>query len=106
MFDYCHPIHLAAGDNNLAEVMALLQEDPEALHVVDYIGCLALHHACQYGHVETATYLLDHGSNINQPESLSLSMGRTPLYMACWKSHVRVVEILLLDRGADPSYYL
>lgn len=51
----------------------------------------ALHAASQMGHAEVLQLLLDAGGDPNRPAD----DGATPLLVACYGGHVRVVEMLL-----------
>ena len=85
--------------DDLHGVMAFVEEDSQVMNMVDRRGHTALHFACEIGHVGIAAYLLDHGANINQQSTSTLS---TPLSLACWSGQPSVVQ-LVLDRGADPT---
>jgi len=59
-------------------------------------GASALSIACQNGHVETATLLLDRGANFNR----TTLNGDSSIMIGCWNGRFDVVR-LCLDRGAD-----
>ena len=92
------PIHDAAEQGNLEEVMRLIEEDPEIVDDIDHHHQTALHCASDRGHVEVVSYLLDQGANTDR----KAYDGDTALLYACRSGHVEVVE-LLLSRGADPT---
>jgi len=91
-------IHGAAEEGDLAMVAELVEEDPGVVHRTDGIGWTALHYASEYGHEDIATYLLDHGADINARDV----RGWTPLYSACANDHL-VMVVLLVSKGADPT---
>ena len=93
------PIHRATIHNDLAGVMALVEDDSQVVSVADDKGHTALHIACGMSRLDIAAYLLDHGANINQQSTLESS---TPLSLACMNEHPSLTQ-LLLDRGADPT---
>jgi len=92
------PIHEAAGQGDLDEVMRLIKKDPGVAASTDKTSrrWSALHFASHYGHVEVTCYLLDQGADINAGGNL----GQTPFFMACREGRLGVVE-LLISRGAD-----
>jgi len=94
------PIHHAANQGDLEEVIRLIQEDPGVVDITDDdgIGGAALHYASKNGHVEVACYLLDQGADINARSCF----GSTPLFVVCGSEYLRMVE-LLMSRGADPT---
>jgi len=62
-------------------------------------GATRLHDAAWDGNVEIASYLVNHGADVNSKTSLT---GETPLHFAAGHGHREVVR-LLLKHGADPS---
>ncbi|OMP82577.1 Ankyrin-1, partial [Diplodia seriata] len=58
----------------------------------------ALHLAAQQGHQRIVRWLLGLGANVNSRDPFN----RTPLFDACIRNHLGVVEILL-DHGANPD---
>ena len=52
------------------------------------------------GHYEATKLLLDSGAQINTPSG---SNDDTPLTLACWKGHHRVVK-LLQERGSSVNH--
>ena len=92
---------------DVVQVMGLISEDPDNVNECrDSWGNTPLHRACRFGHVDVVTYLLDHGSHINQriiSVPISRDNGATALYLACMGGNHSVVH-LLLERGADPTF--
>lgn len=62
--------------------------------------CEYVPHTCREGHYEATKLLLDSGAQINTPSG---SNDDTPLTLACWKGHERVVQ-LLLGRGSAVNH--
>ena len=69
------------------------------MNVRDYCGWIPLHEACNYGHTEVVSVLLDGNSNIDDPGGPGCN-GVTPLIDAAYNGHVDVVQ-LLVERGAN-----
>ena len=61
-------------------------------------GDTPLYVACEKGHAEVVTTLLDANADKNQADN----DGDTPLYVACQKGHTEVVTTLL-DANADKN---
>jgi len=80
------PIHIAAADGNLEEVMKLVEDDDRNVNRSSYDGGVPLQEACRIGHVMMVKYLLSHGADINRRGS----GGSTPLHEACVNAKVRV----------------
>ena len=85
------PIHDAAEQGNLEEVMRLIQEDPEIVDATDEYGDTPLYYASIESHVEVVSYLLEQGASID----IKGRDGITALGVSCHNGHVPVVEILL-----------
>ena len=73
--------------------LAFAPRRPEVL--VDPTGATPLFIACQQGHVDVATLLLDKGAEVDKANK----NGATPLYIACNKGHVDAAQ-LLREKGA------
>ena len=80
-----------------AAVLAAVDLDPALLTRANANGDRLLHWACQDGHLELATGLLDRGRDVHA----RCNFGWDALYCASWAGHLPVAA-LLLDRGADP----
>ena len=87
-----------AHDGETEDVLAAVDLNP-VLATLRHTGggIRLLHWACEGGHVELASSLLDRGSVLHA----RTVCGRDALYYASHRGHVPVVS-LLLDRGADP----
>lgn len=120
------PLQLAAGRGQANIVMMLLGHGAE-LEAKDARGFTALHWAAQNGHVDLVQILLDQGAQLEEPctpkypmhweedyystdvaevllgvasDELELNKGLTPLHVAAYNGHEKVVA-LLLERGAQ-----
>ena len=60
-----HPIHLAAGRGDAAEVARLLDAEPSLVDLGDRLGGTALHCAVLGGARDVVTLLLDRGANVH-----------------------------------------
>ena len=94
-----HPITDAAWRGDLGKVMALVQEDPGCVDIVNAIGSTPLYVASCFGKLDMVNYLLDHGANIHK----TVSNGYNPLSIACSWNRLVVVE-LLVGKGADVTF--
>ena len=86
----------AAFVGNMQKVRQMVEQHPWLLHARDARGDTVLVKACMNGSCETATYLLDKGADINQPEEVSRLLSKAVL-----GNHMAVFN-LLLERGANP----
>lgn len=66
---------VAAKSGNLADVRAILQNHPEVINQRDEVGATALHHAAFGGYREVVRALVEHGAEVNAPDS---EFGATP----------------------------
>jgi len=95
-----------SGD--MAEVTRLVDENPECVNSLGELGgrhVWPLHIAIINRHGEVATYLIDHGADINQrmeEEENGQYQGETPLLVAVYRKYEDMVE-LLLSKGADAT---
>ena len=91
---------MACAKDGHADVAALLLDgvDPDFVGDATADGYTALLAACNYGHVEVARLLLDHGADVDG----CLGDGWSALMAACCHGS-RAVASLLLERGADPQ---
>jgi ankyrin repeat protein len=93
---YKTPLHEAARDGKLSRVKALVKKYPNAVDTWNDFGRTPLHLAAEYGHNETAVFLLEKGTDID----VRGPRGDTPLHLAAGNGHTSTVE-LLLNRKAD-----
>jgi uncharacterized protein len=94
------PLHIAAFAHNAAAVRALLaaDADPDELATASFAPVTPLGTAANFGAVEVAGVLLEHGADTEKT-----SDGRhTPLHVAAANGHRELVE-LLLAHGANAS---
>ncbi|MEM6427269.1 MAG: ankyrin repeat domain-containing protein [Cyanobacteria bacterium P01_D01_bin.128] len=84
-----------AGDTG--GVRALLQQgtDPNLVYRTN----TALTYAARDGFTDIARLLIAHGADVNWIDG----EGVTPLILAAHKDHIELVQLLLLDHGADPT---
>jgi len=102
-------IHQAVAQGLLAEVMRLVEQDPQCVNATDRLSALSLwaplHVATAYRKPEVAAYLIDHGADING-KTLKLGVNPiqdwTPLHWVAGNEGVDMVN-LLLARGADST---
>lgn len=69
------------------------------MNVRDHCGWSPLHEACNHGHTEVVSVLLDSNANIDDPGGSGCN-GLTPLIDAASNGHVDIVQ-LLVERGAN-----
>ncbi|MFC1660300.1 ankyrin repeat domain-containing protein [Gemmatimonadota bacterium] len=86
----------ASRAGEISRVRALLDANPELLHLTDGDGLTPLHHAVLGSHAELAESLLDLGADISAVDAET----RTPLHLAANAGDASLVD-LLLARGAD-----
>ena len=77
--------------NDLNRVKALVEEDPEIVHVTNSAGEGPLYMASHFGHLPIIEYLVEHGANIDQKENRN---DWTALNLAVHGAHTNVVEYL------------
>ena len=65
--------------------------------MVDEVGDTPLSYACLGDHMETVTFLVSKGANIN-----AYHKGRSPIQIACGNSSQAIIEFFL-SKGADLS---
>ena len=80
-------------DQEIQRIKQMIQNSPDLINAPNG-GATPLHAAANKGQLRVATFLLDHGAEIN-PKN-----GETPLYAAVLNAQKTMVE-LLLNRGAD-----
>lgn len=84
----------AARNGDTAEVREL--SNAGAPFATDWLGASPLHFACQYGHTDTATFLLRGGI----PKDARNKVDRTPLHMAAQEGQTKACK-LLAEYGVD-----
>jgi ankyrin repeat protein len=91
-------------------VIAVFESEPTLAGMCPPHGVTMLHRATQYGLLRVATWLLDHGADVNKPSQLDFWRwkGRTPLEFAVWeciadadRSTREAMAALLIERGAE-----
>lgn len=85
------------GDNDLLRV--LIEDEKNDVNEGDEDGSTPLHWAAYFDRLETITYLLQRGANI---DALNEKEGQTPLHWACIGKSIQSV-LLLIREGADTS---
>ena len=95
----CVPISKRSGVSHWALLPhSRLSSPPFPIHFLSlqgWLGGVALHQACDNGHLECAKALLGAGADINKQDN----DGYTPLMYAAWCGKIEVVRELL-KRGA------
>ncbi|XP_013856222.1 acyl-CoA-binding domain-containing protein 6 [Austrofundulus limnaeus] len=90
IFDYCR-------ENNIENVRKAISSQKVDVNTKDEEGRALLHWACDRGHKELVSLLLQHKADINCQDN----EGQTALHYASACEFADIVE-LLLDSGADP----
>ncbi|XP_057319556.1 tonsoku-like protein [Microplitis mediator] len=93
-------LHVACINNNIQEVMNLLTAG-HPVDIRDNCGWTPLHEAANFGHIEIAQLLIEHGANLNDPGGAQCG-NVTPLHDAASCGHFSMMN-LLIERGADIS---
>lgn len=79
----------------------------DGLHVAPLDGATLLHLAIEYGDIETARWLIDHGADVNATSSIDSEGfgGHTPIFHTTVTLCVKTDRAakLLLSKGADPT---
>lgn len=91
IFDYCR-------ENNIDLINEALSSQKVDVNTKDEEGRALLHWACDRGHKELVSVLLQHKADINSQDN----EGQTALHYASACEFADIVE-LLLNSGADPS---
>ncbi|XP_005290819.1 acyl-CoA-binding domain-containing protein 6 isoform X1 [Chrysemys picta bellii] len=91
IFDYCR-------ENNIDHVTKAIQSKKVDVNMKDEEGRALLHWACDRGHKELVSVLLQHAANVNSQDD----EGQTALHYASACEFFDIVE-LLLKSGADPT---
>ncbi|KAM4861620.1 acyl-CoA-binding domain-containing protein 6 isoform 1-T1 [Thomomys bottae] len=91
IFDYCR-------ENNIDHITKAIKSKNVEVNIRDEEGRALLHWACDRGHKELVTVLLQYKADINCQDN----EGQTALHYAAACEFVDIVE-LLLQSGADPT---
>ncbi|XP_059947163.1 acyl-CoA-binding domain-containing protein 6 isoform X1 [Mesoplodon densirostris] len=91
IFDYCR-------ENNIDHITKVFKSKNVDVNMKDEEGRALLHWACDRGHKELVTVLLQHRADINCQDN----EGQTALHYAAACEFLDIVE-LLLQSGADPT---
>ncbi|NXR08894.1 ACBD6 protein, partial [Semnornis frantzii] len=91
IFDYCR-------ENDVDYVTKAIQSKKVDVNVTDEEGRALLHWACDRGHKELVSVLLQHAADVNSQDG----EGQTALHYAAACEFLDIVE-LLLKSGADPA---
>ncbi len=94
--DKAAPLHNAAYLGSLDVVDLLLKKGAASLNEGNFRGQTPLHFACERGHFEVATRLLDAGADIEARDLI----GRTPLMTTALSGNMEIAKELI-KRGAD-----
>jgi ankyrin repeat protein len=89
----------AAGEGDIAEMSRLASSGYDA-NLMDELSRSALHYAATEGQYLAATWLLQHGAEVNLHDEEMI--GETALCLAVQLDYPEMVE-LLLQHGADPD---
>lgn len=87
-------LHLAAENHRTALVKILLENGADP-HARSDGGWTALHNAADKGHEDVAALLLESGARVNA----TTSSGMTALHWSSRNGHIKVVELLLRQKG-------
>ena len=98
-------LHCAAGRGHIEVVSKLLavgaKENPDYVNARNNSGITPLMITCYNGHMNVATYLVEHGANIH----LQDEDGDTCLHFAAQRGHVEVVsQLLAVGAKENPDY--
>lgn len=91
-------LHVACINGDISAVERLLSSG-HPTNVRDHYGWTPLHEAANHGYVDIVELLLKHGTNVNDPGSISCK-GMTPLHDAACCGHFSVMQ-LLMQYGAN-----
>ena len=98
-------LHAAAEGGHVEVVSKLLavgaKENPDYVNAPNHSGSTPLMVTCSNGHVNIATYLVEHGANIH----LQDKNGDTCLHYAVKRGHVKVVRKLLALGAKEKQNY-
>lgn len=94
-------IHFAASNGDIESLVDILSKDRKLVNNVNQFGMTPLHGAAFHGQLETARILLDYGANPNHPSSGTKYT--FPLHLATSRLHKLLIELLIIDGGANPA---
>ena len=94
-------IHSATCASDIESLITILSENKRAVDDVNQFGMTPLHGAAFHGQLEAARILLDNGANPNHPSSGPKYT--FPLHLAVSRLHRPLIELLLIEGGADPA---
>ena len=83
-------------NDKLSDLKDLLRSDPKCANSIGWHGLTPLHQAVLKNNQECVDLLLEHGANVNQPNSF----GETPLHFACQAASLQCVH-KFVEIGAD-----
>lgn len=93
-------VHRCAQCGDLAQLTAIVEEDPSLVNTRDAENVTPLHWAAINGHMACCEFLLEHGALVNAAGG---DLGATPLQWCARNGQVGLMH-LLLERGADPTF--
>ena len=98
-------LHFAAEKGHVEVVSKLLglgaKENPDYVNATKHSGTTPLMITCYNGHMNVATYLVEHGANVHQTDKY----GDTCLHYAAERGHVEVVsQLLAVGAKENPDY--
>lgn len=93
------PVHDAAHKGNIAKLQELVAANPAVVNNTDKMGKTPLHMAAESNQVAAATFLLEHGADVNAKDPRN--GGFTPLDFALSSYHYIEMVRLLIERGAN-----
>lgn len=95
-------IHSAACSGDIESLINLISSNKTKLvNEVNHFGMTPLHGAAFHGQLEAARILLESGANPNHPSSGPKYT--FPIHLAVSRLNEELVELLLVEGGADPS---
>lgn len=94
-------IHSAASNGDIETLIDILSENKSVVNDVNQFGMTPLHGAVFHGQLEAARILLEYGANSNHPSSGEKYT--FPLHLATSRLHKPLIELLLVEGGADPA---
>ena len=94
-------IHSATSNGDIESLVDLLSKNGKLVNDINQFGMTPLHGAAFHGQLESARILLDYGANPNHPSSGNKYT--FPLHLATSRLHKPLIELLIIDGGADPA---